>query len=167
MTRALFLDRDGVVNIDKAYVYKIVDFEFIDGIFDLCKSAQDHGFKIIIATNQSGIARGYYTIEDFSKLTRYMVAKFKSNKIEITDVFYCPHLDGFDRKPNPGMFLKARDKYCIDMKKSVSIGDKSRDIIAGAAAGIIRNYLISNSETQSTAYAVVPTLRDLHGIFDF
>lgn len=167
MTRALFLDRDGVVNVDKAYVYKIADFEFIDGIFDLCKSALAHEFKIIIATNQSGIARRYYTLEDFNRLTEYMIGQFKSNGIDITDVFYCPDLSGPDRKPNPGMFLKARDKYCIDMKKSVSVGDKQRDIQAASNAGIIRNYLFSVSETSPTAYATVSSLRDLCGIFDF
>ena len=167
MTRALFLDRDGVVNVDKSYVYKIGDFEFIDGIFDLCESAQSHGFKIIIATNQSGIARGYYTVEDFNRLTEYMIGKFKSSGIEITDVFYCPYLSGPDRKPNPGMFIKARDKYCIDMKKSVSVGDKQRDIQPALNAGIIRNYLLSVAETPSTAYATVSSLRDLCGVFDF
>ena len=133
----------------------------------MCESAQSHGFKIIIATNQSGIARGYYTVEDFNRLTEYMIGKFKSSGIEITDVFYCPYLSGPDRKPNPGMFIKARDKYCIDMKKSVSVGDKQRDIQAALTAGIIRNYLLSVSDTPSTAYATVSSLRDLCGVFDF
>ena len=96
-----------------------------------------------------------------------MIGKFKSSGIEITDVFYCPYLSGPDRKPNPGMFIKARDKYCIDMKKSVSVGDKQRDIQAALNAGIIRNYLLSVAETPSTAYATVSSLRDLCGVFDF
>lgn len=144
--KALFLDRDGVINIDKNYVHKIEDFEFIDGIFDLVKKYQDEGFLIIVITNQAGIGRGYYKEKDFHILNDWMVKQFKLQGIEITEVYYCPYhpthgigeylKDSFDRKPNPGMIFKARDKYDIDLSKSVLIGDKESDILSGKNAGI-------------------------------
>lgn len=167
MTRAFFLDRDGVINTDRAYVYKIGDFEFVDGIFDACRAAQSRGFAIIVATNQSGIARGYYSEEDFARLTAHMLREFEKNGVRIADVFHCPHLDGPDRKPNPGMFLKARDKYSVDMARSVSLGDRERDIEAASRAGVVRNYLLSEGAVETSAYAVVKSPKDMIGAFDF
>lgn len=139
--KALFLDRDGTINVDYGYVYQSEKFDFIDGIFDLCRHAQAAGYLIIVITNQSGIARGYYTNDDFNVLTRHMCAEFKRRGIHITDVFHCPDLSGPNRKPNPGLFFKARDKYHIDMAASVSVGDKPRDIDAARAAGVGHNFL--------------------------
>lgn len=148
MNKALFLDRDGVINVEKNYVYKIEDFEFIEGIFELVRSYQEKGFLIIVITNQSGIGRGYYTEEDFHKLNNWMIEQFKQKGIIITEVYYCPYhpthgkgeylKDSFDRKPNPGMILKAQEKYDIDLSQSVLIGDKESDIEAGRNAGIKR-----------------------------
>ena len=148
MNKALFLDRDGVINVEKNYVYKIEDFEFIDGIFELAKSYQEKGFLIIVITNQAGIGRGYYTEEDFHKLNNWMIEQFKQRGIEITEVYYCPYhpthgigeylKDSYDRKPNPGMILKAQEKYNIDLSQSILIGDKESDIEAGRNAGIKR-----------------------------
>lgn len=144
--KALFLDRDGVINIDHGYVGKIEDFDFIDGIFELCQKAQDKGYLIIIVTNQAGIARGYYTEEQFLELTKWMENEFKKKEIHITKTYYCPYhidakitqykKDSEDRKPKPGMLLKAIDKFNIDPKKSIMIGDKKSDIEAGRGAGI-------------------------------
>lgn len=169
MTRAFFLDRDGVINADKAYVHKIADFEFVDGIFDACRAAQSRGFIIIVATNQSGIARGYYSEEDFAKLTAHMLGEFEKRGVRIADVFHCPLLDGPDRKPNPGMFLKARDRHSIDMSRSVSLGDKERDIEAASRAGVVRNYLLSESAGKTAAYAVVKSPKEMETLsaFDF
>lgn len=149
MNRALFLDRDGVINVEKNYVYKIEDFEFIDGIFELTKYFQDKGYLIVVITNQAGIGRGYYTEEDFHKLNDWMIEQFKKRSITITEVYYCPYhpthgigeylKDSFERKPNPGMILKASEKYNIDLSESVLIGDKDSDIKAGEAAGILKN----------------------------
>jgi D-glycero-D-manno-heptose 1,7-bisphosphate phosphatase len=149
--KALFLDRDGVINIDKGYVHKIEDFEFIEGIFDLCKSYQDKGYLIIVITNQAGIARGYYTEEDFLKLSEWMKKEFAKRNVIITDIFYCPHHPDFTgececRKPKPGMILKAAKKYNIDLSESILIGDKITDIEAGKRAGIRFNYLIDNEK---------------------
>lgn len=145
VNKALFLDRDGTINVDYGYVYQPEKFDFIDGIFDLCRRAQEKGYLIIVITNQSGIARGYYTVSDYEKCTHYMIDKFKEQGIKITDVFYCPDLSGEDRKPNAGLFLKAQQKYDIDMSESVSLGDKERDIEAGKKAGVGRNFLFNNN----------------------
>lgn len=143
MVKALFLDRDGTINIDYGYVFQPEKFEFINGIFELCRKAQEKGYLIIVITNQSGIARGYFSEQDFAKLNSYMLAEFAQNGIKITDVFYCPELSGNDRKPNCGMFIKARDKYGIDMTQSVSVGDKDRDLEAAQKAGCGKNFLFT------------------------
>ncbi len=141
--KALFLDRDGTINVDYGYVYQPEKFELIDGITELCLRAQEKGYLIIVITNQSGIARGYYTDNDFQKINQYMIEIFNRYGVKITDVFYCPELSGNDRKPNCGMFIKARDKYGIDMAQSVSIGDKKRDIEAAQKAGCGKNFLFT------------------------
>ena len=143
--KTIFLDRDGVINREVQYLYKIDDFEFIDGIFDVCLYFQNLGYKIIIVTNQSGIYRGYYTEHDYQKVTQWMLAQFANEDINILDIFHCPH--GPDstcncRKPKPGMFLKAKTKYNIDMKNSWMIGDKEADVIAANAAGIDNTILV-------------------------
>jgi D-glycero-D-manno-heptose 1,7-bisphosphate phosphatase len=146
MRKALFLDRDGVINVEKNYVYRIEDFEFVDGIFDLCACAQRLGFKLIVITNQAGIGRGYYTETDFEQLTQWMLKEFRSHGTAIDHVYHCPYhptagvgeyrQDSFDRKPNPGMILKAKRDYGLDLSRSVLIGDKESDIEAGRTAGI-------------------------------
>ena len=139
MTKALFLDRDGTINVDYRYVHELEKFVFIDGVFDFCRMAQEKGYLIIVVTNQSGIARGYFTEADFAAITNYMVDRFAAAGVTITDVFHCPSLDGPDRKPEPGMFFKAKGKYDIDMAASLNIGDSARDLEAGRRAGVGRN----------------------------
>lgn len=150
MKKCLFLDRDGVINEDRGYVHKVEDFVFKAGIFELCKDYISKGFIIIVVTNQSGIGRGYYTEEDFHVLTDWMKQQFLNEGITLTDVFYCPyHPDGlgkykedsFNRKPNPGMILEAAEKYNIDLKSSVLIGDRETDMEAGKRAGVGENIL--------------------------
>lgn len=148
MAKALFLDRDGTINADYAYVHEKENFEFLPGVFDFCRKAQELGYLIIVVTNQSGIARGYYTEEDFRSLTDWMVSEFAARGVTITDVFHCPDLSGPDRKPEPGLFLKARDKYGIDMAASVSVGDKPRDVEAGERAGVGRNFLFAGDYSE-------------------
>lgn len=140
-TKALFLDRDGIVNVEKNYVYKIEDFEFMGGIFELCRRFQDRGYIIVIVTNQAGIARGYYTEDDFHKLTEWMRKEFAKENVVITDVMYCPHHPEFTgncecRKPEPGMIVQAAKKYDIDLSISILIGDKISDIKAAEEAGL-------------------------------
>lgn len=159
MIKALFLDRDGVINIDKDYVYKIEDFEFIDGIFEVCKYFQDRGFKIFIITNQSGIGRGYYSENDFEKLTKWMIEKFKTESVIIDKVYYCPHhpikakgqykIECECRKPKAGMILQAQKEFNINLKESILIGDKERDILAGQVAKIGKNILLDENSNIS------------------
>lgn len=144
MLKALFLDRDGTINVDYGYVYEPEKFDFIPGVVDFCRWAQDAGYTIIVITNQSGVARGYYTEEQMNACNAFMVGRFAEAGVSIADVFTCTSLDEShpDRKPNPGLFLKARDKHDIDMAVSVSIGDKPRDVEAGERAGVGVNLLL-------------------------
>jgi len=150
MTKAaLFLDRDGVINVEKNYVYRIEDFEFMPGIFDLCLAARDAGLLPIVVTNQAGIGRGYYTEDDFQRITAWMLEEFRSRGIDIGRVYHCPfhptagvgeyRRESFDRKPNPGMILKARDDFDLDLAHCVLLGDKDSDLEAGRAAGVGHN----------------------------
>ena len=148
MNKALFLDRDGTINVDYGYVYQIEKFEFINGIFELCQKAQERGYLIIVITNQSGIARNYYKDEDFHTLNKFMIDEFASKGIKITDVFYCPDLEGERRKPNCGMFIEAKEKYNLDMKTSISLGDKERDIEAAKKAGVGKNFLFNGNYSE-------------------
>ena len=159
--KTIFLDRDGVVNKEVRYLYRLSDFEFIDGVFDACLYFQKLSYKIIIISNQSGIARGYYNENDYQKLTEWMLGQFNDNGINILDIFYCPHSPESlceCRKPKPGMLIEAKDKYNIDMKDSWMIGDKETDIKAANLAGITNTILVrsghlvdkSNSKSKFT-----------------
>jgi D-glycero-D-manno-heptose 1,7-bisphosphate phosphatase len=169
MKKALFLDRDGVINVEKEYLYKIEDFEFIDGIFDLCKYYQDLDYLIIVVTNQSGIARKYYTQEDFNKLSSWMVKEFNNKKIKISKVYYCPHHPDINgececRKPKAGMILDAEKKFNIDLKNSVLVGDKQRDIDSAYNAGLQSAFLFDETKTikDSNATKTVSSLKDIY-----
>jgi len=144
MNKAVFFDRDGVINIDKGYVSKIPDFEFYKGIFEIMRYFLEKGYLLIVVTNQSGIGRGYFSVDDFRKVNRYMLDCLRRENIKISCVYYCPSSNDNDfyRKPNPGMILKAKDRHHIDLKKSVLIGDKKQDIIAGKRAGVGCNILL-------------------------
>lgn len=143
---ALFLDRDGIINIDKKYVHKIEDFEFCDGIFDLCDFFQEKNFLIFVVTNQSGIARSYYTQKDFEILSDFMLDEFKKRNIKITKIYHCPHLSGCEcRKPKPGMLLKAKEEFDIDMNNSYFFGDNLSDMQAGLNAGVKNLFLINQN----------------------
>lgn len=166
MAKALFLDRDGVVNVEKNYLHKPEDFEFVEGIVDVCRRYQEEGYLIIIVTNQSGIARGYYSEEDFQRLSRWMEEHFKVLGIILTRIYHCPHHEEISgvcecRKPEPGMFLSARDEYEIDMASSVMIGDNERDITAARRAGVGTNILLSESAATSEADRIVRSLKEL------
>ena len=141
--KALFLDRDGIINIDYGHVHKIEDFKFTDSIFDLCKKYQEEGYLLIVVTNQAGIGKGLYQEDDFLKLNQYMIDEFKKNDINITKVYYCPHKPEDDcecRKPKPGLFIQAIKDYNIDVNESVAIGDKITDLEAAHNAGIRNLY---------------------------
>jgi len=166
VSKALFLDRDGVVNVEKNYLHKIEDFELMEGIIDVCRGYQEQGYLIIIVTNQSGISRGYYTEEDFALLSRWMEDHFKEFGITITRIYHCPHHESIDgvcecRKPSPGMFLEAQRDYDLDMATSVMIGDNERDIEASLKAGVGMNILLSRDAISSQADRIIHTLGEL------
>ena len=165
--KALFLDRDGVINIEKNYLYKIEDVEFVDGIFELCRHFQALGYLIIVVTNQSGIARGIYSEADFFKLSEWMIEQFKNEGITITHIYHCPHHPEYSgececRKPKPKMLLDAAASYNINMEDSILIGDHERDIEAAIAAKVGEQVLISSNEMiDSSATQVLKELRCL------
>lgn len=169
---ALFLDRDGVVNREVGYLSKPEQVEFVPGIFDLCRSAQAMGHKLIIVTNQAGIARELYSEADFHSLMRWMTKQFANAQIQLTGYYYCPHhpehgvgqyrMDCPDRKPQPGMLLQAAREHGIDLSRSLLVGDRCSDIYAGAAAGVGKLVLLAGGESMgyefAMNYAIVSTL---------
>ncbi|KQI37773.1 D,D-heptose 1,7-bisphosphate phosphatase [Campylobacter jejuni CVM 41918] len=165
-TKALFLDRDGVINIDKKYVYKIEDFEFCDGIFELCRYFLAQKYLLFVATNQSGIARGYYTQEDFFKLCDFMLNEFLKENIKIDKIYHCPHLEGCEcRKPKAGMLLKAREEFDIDMDNSIFIGDNLSDMQAGKNAQIGTLCLVNEEEKEGDFFRQFKNLNELLDFF--
>ena len=165
-SKALFLDRDGVINVEKNYLYKIEDFEFIDGIFELCRYYLAKEYKIFVVTNQSGIARGYYSVDDFLKLTDFMEKEFLKNGVTISKTYFCPHHPDMSgecscRKPKAGMLFNARDEFNIDLENSIIIGDKERDIEAGLNANLKQTYLFSQDIRSSKATKIVKNLKEL------
>lgn len=173
MNKALFLDRDGIINIDKGYVYRKEDFEFVEGIFDVCRVASDNGYLLIVVTNQAGIGRGFYTEQDFQELSRWMSAEFASRKLPITAIYHCPFhpiggigeykVDSYDRKPNPGMLLRAQQEHDLNLSESILVGDKESDIEAAINASVGCAVLIQQKLNAATSRAkfVFPELSSL------
>ena len=151
---ALFLDRDGVINLDFGYVHKASDFVFCDGIFDLVRAANQNQLAVIVVTNQSGIGRGYFSDETFHELTEWMREQFVNMNTRIDHVYFSPYhptdaigsyrKDDATRKPNPGMFLQAMAEHDIDLSQSLLVGDNISDVQAGIAAGVQLNLLFDN-----------------------
>ena len=140
--KTIFLDRDGVINKEVNYLFKISEFEFIDGIFDALINFQKLDYQIIIITNQSGIARKYYKEKDYQILTKWMLGQFQEQGIKILDIFHCPHDPNAScdcRKPKPGMIEKAKDIYDIDIKNSVLIDNLEKPILEQTINKIIEN----------------------------
>lgn len=158
MNKAIFLDRDGTINIDKAYLSKIEDFEYIPGVIEGLKLLQDAGYLLIIITNQSGIARGYYSEEEFIKLNNWMIMDLNNKGINISRVYYCPHhpegqvekyrVNCECRKPKLGMYETAIKEFDIDVSLSYTIGDKVRDSVLCEVTDC-KGFLISNLEKSS------------------
>ncbi len=159
--KTIFLDRDGVINVDKHYLYKIQDFEFFyDTIFAL-KEFQKMGYQLIIITNQSGIARGYFTVKDYKKLTKYYLGCLKENGVKKVKVLFCPHLPDASikkykkecdcRKPKIGLFEKAIKKYKVDLNNCYAVGDKERDLAICNQYSSIKGFLVDYAGKQDRA----------------
>ena len=151
--KAAFFDRDGVLNVDKSYLYKIEDLEWIDGAKEALAYLTQQGYTVFVVTNQSGIARGYYTMDDMNKLHDFMVQQVAAAGGKIEKFYYCPHLPEGKiaeyavecdcRKPKPGLILRAFEEYDINKDAAFLIGDKPRDVESAEAAGI-KGYLFSS-----------------------
>jgi D-glycero-D-manno-heptose 1,7-bisphosphate phosphatase len=169
--RGLILDRDGVVNRDTGYLHRQEDCQFIDGIFAMAASFAAAQFAVVIATNQSGIARGYYTEDDFRCLMEWMRGEFGRHGVTLAGIYHCPYhptegigayrRDSDCRKPRPGMLLRAAADLGLDLAASWCVGDAMSDIEAGRAARVGTLVLldpVGPAVTRASDHWVVPDL---------
>ncbi len=163
---AAFLDRDGVINADRGYIYRCEEFEFLPGVFDAVRELRGLGFVPVVVTNQSGIGRGFYAETEFSRLTEWMKQQFAAEGAPIEAVYFCPHhasegrgayrLDCDCRKPAPGMLLAARDDLNLDLSHSAMFGDRASDLEAARAAGVQSRFLLATNGTHPADPAALP-----------
>jgi D-glycero-D-manno-heptose 1,7-bisphosphate phosphatase len=156
MARALFLDRDGVVNEEVGYLHRVEEVRFVDGIFSLCRTAAGLGYRLIVVTNQAGIARGYYSEVDFELLMEFMRQELRAEGVELDAVYYCPfhpehgvgqyRQEHEDRKPGTGMLRRGARELGVELGQSVLVGDRCSDVGAANAAGLRQAFLISGTE---------------------
>jgi D-glycero-D-manno-heptose 1,7-bisphosphate phosphatase len=157
--KAVFLDRDGVLNQEMGdYVCWFEDFHLLDN-FDALKTLQSRGYILLVATNQGGLAKGWYTEDELAKMHTYLKAEYQKHGVLITDIFYCPHHPDFTgdcdcRKPKPGLLLQGIEKYNIDPAKSYFIGDRERDIEAATAAGV-KGILVDSDQPLSEVLELI------------
>ena len=145
--RAIFLDRDGVINEDLGYVHRIEDFRFLPGVFEALRRLQKMGYALVVVTNQSGIGRGFYGEEEFMRLSGWMRERLQEEGIELLDILHCPHHPDAGcecRKPEPGMILEAARRHGIDLGRSWMVGDRPSDIEAARRAGVGGAILLQN-----------------------
>lgn len=158
LSKALFLDRDGVVNEEIGYLSRAEDVRFVPGIFSLCRTAIRLGYQIVVVTNQAGIARGLYTVADFERLMAWMRSEFAKKQVELAGVYFCPYhpehglgeyrREHEDRKPGPGMLLRAARDLGVELGRSVLIGDRCSDVGAANAASLREAFLLVGTETE-------------------
>lgn len=161
MRKAAFIDRDGVINVDRAYVHRIEDFQLIPGAVEAMGRLQQAGYLLVLITNQSGIARGLFTEADYHRLDGYIRERLAQSGVSLDSVQYCPHLPNAQvteyrrdcecRKPRPGMILTAATELDIDLARSFLVGDRKSDIDAGHAAGVGRCFLVRSGQRLSDA----------------
>jgi D-glycero-D-manno-heptose 1,7-bisphosphate phosphatase len=171
--RALFLDRDGVVNVEVGYLHRAEEVRFVDGIFSLCRTAAGLGYRLIVVTNQAGIARGYYTEADFDVLMEFMRGELRAEGVELDAVYYCPYhpehgvgeyrREHEDRKPGTGMLRRGAAEFGVELSESVMVGDRCSDVGAANAAGLRQAFLISGTETAGCGgeYLAVESLAEV------
>jgi D-glycero-D-manno-heptose 1,7-bisphosphate phosphatase len=171
--RALFLDRDGVVNEEVGYLHRADEVRFVEGIFSLCRTAMGLGYRLIVVTNQAGIARGYYSEEDFHALMEWMRDALRAEGVELDAVYYCPfhpehgvgqyRREHEDRKPGTGMLRKGAVELGVSLAQSVMVGDRCSDVGAANAAGLRQAFLLSGTEKNGCAgcYLAVESLGEV------
>ena len=178
MNKAIFLDRDGTLNIDYGYVHGIDNFKFIDGAIDALRELKKMGYMLVLVTNQSGIARGYFSEEQFLQLTEWMDWSLAEQDVDLDGIYYCPHHpegkgeykeDCDCRKPKSGMLLQAIKELKIDPTQSIMVGDKVEDLKAGIGAKVKMNVLVRTGkpvteEGERVADYVLDSIVDLPGI---
>ncbi|MEY5100992.1 MAG: hypothetical protein RJA36_3711 [Pseudomonadota bacterium] len=157
--KAAFLDRDGVINLDRAYVHRWDEFEFVPGAIDAMRRLKNAGYVLVVVTNQSGIARGYYTEQQYQDLTAAMRQALAEAGAGVEAVYHCPHhpkgevaelaQDCECRKPAPGMILRAAQELKLSLADSILVGDKPSDIEAARAAGVGKAYLVQSDNAES------------------
>lgn len=169
--KAAFLDRDGVINIDYGYVHQWNNFVFCDRAIEGLKILYELGYLLIIITNQSGIARGIFTEDQYNHLTKKYVLELRKAGVEITSILHCPHHPSFSeppfdncncRKPMPGLFEKAIEINNISPENSIALGDNERDLIAAKKAGIIERYFITNKKNLNLEYPKLSVHKTLY-----
>lgn len=153
---AIFLDRDGVINEDGDYVSRVDDFHFIEGSIEAMLKLKQAGWKLVVVTNQSGIARGLYSEDEFLALTEWMDWSLVDRGITLDGIYYCPHHPEFGegeyhqqcscRKPEPGMLLQAAEELALDLANSWMIGDKTSDLLAAQKAGVMNRILVHSGK---------------------
>lgn len=173
---AIFLDRDGTLNVDHGYVHEIDNFQFIDGAIEALQELKKMGFALVVVTNQSGIARGMFTEDQFMTLTEWMDWSLADRDVDLDGIYFCPHhpegsVEAYRqqcdcRKPQPGMLLSAQEELDIDMASSYIVGDKVEDMLAGQAAGVGTKVLVRTgkpvtAEGEAAADWVINSLADL------
>lgn len=154
--RALFLDRDGVINHEVGYLHRPEGVRWVEGIFPLCRRAKALGYRLVVVTNQAGIARGLYSTADFEGLMQWMAAEFELQAAALDAVYHCPfhpehglgewRREHEDRKPGPGMLLRAARDLSLDLSKSIMVGDRCTDVGAANAAGLRQAFLLRGTE---------------------
>ncbi len=173
MMKALFLDRDGVINEEIGYLSRTEDVRFVPGLFPLCRAAQRLGYRIVVVTNQSGIARGLYTEAEFESLMGWVRAELAKEQIELAAVYHCPYhpehgvgvyrREHEDRKPGPGMLLRGARELGVELAESVMVGDRCSDVAAANAAGLRQAFLLAGTEISGCpgAYSAVDRLDEV------
>lgn len=147
--KAVFLDRDGTINVDYGYVYEVTSLKLLPDVVDALKMFQNNGFKLIVVTNQSGIGRGLYSINDAIKFNEALRIELRKYDIHIQDFFICPHAPEDKckcRKPSPLMVFEAIKKYHIDSGSSYMFGDKISDVQCGQNTGI-QSFLVDEEHS--------------------
>ena len=173
--RALFLDRDGVINQEVHYLWRAEDVRWVDGIVPLCLEAQRQDYRLVVVTNQAGIGRGLYTTEQFEALMQWMRRELALQGVTLDAVYHCPYHPEFglgqygreheDRKPGPGMLFRAARDLRLDLTRSLMVGDRCSDLGAARAAGVRQAFLVAGTEPDACPepHTPVQTLGEVEG----